>query len=65
MKRNWYLYDDSGGRLDVDLVTNEHDDALLCTLTLEDDTNVASIELNPDRVRDLRLALQAVERSFR
>jgi hypothetical protein len=63
--RNWYLYDDEGGRLDVDLVTNEYDDALVCSLTVEDDSNVASIHLNPGRVRDLRLALQAVERRFR
>jgi hypothetical protein len=61
-----YLYDDHGAaRLDVEVVENEHGDPLFASIVVEDDSQVASIELTPQRVHDLRLMLQAVERRFR
>jgi len=63
---NRYLYDaDYAARIDIDLVTSEEGDPITCAVTVDSGDAIASIELTPERVRDLRRALQAIERRYR
>lgn len=63
-----YIYDSHyRARLDADLVRNEQDDPLLCSITLDggEGEPAVTIELGPDGVRELRLMLTRIERQFK